>query len=120
MDLYSALQTSDFKHWFRALLIANIAFAKLANISGTYSVKAIQTKVKNDKNDLDCKCRLLEYDVIYIHYTAISIKVVPKQSAKAGKSNTSAKGSLGIAKKLMIFFQNNKQIIIKINLINLK
>ena len=67
------LQTSDFglqtqfKHWFRASLIANIAFAKLANISGTYSIKAIQTKVKNGKNDLDCKCRLLEYDVLDIY-----------------------------------------------------
>jgi hypothetical protein len=38
-----------------------------------------------------------------ILYTAISIKVVPKQSAKAEKSNTSAKGLLGIAKKLMNF-----------------
>jgi hypothetical protein len=46
--------------------MANIAFAKLANISGTYSIKAIQTKVKN-KNDLDCKCRLLEYDVLDIY-----------------------------------------------------
>ena len=27
---------------------------------GTYSVKAIQTKVKNGQNDLDCKCRLLQ------------------------------------------------------------
>ena len=81
------LQTSHFKHWFRASLIANIAFAKLANISGT--VKAIQTKVKNGKNDLDC--------------TAISIKFVSKQSAKAEKSNASAKGLLGIAKKIMIF-----------------
>jgi hypothetical protein len=36
-------------------------------------------------------------------YTAISIKVVPKQSAKAEKPNTSAKGLLGIAKKLMNF-----------------
>jgi hypothetical protein len=26
------LRTSDFKHWFPASLIANIAFAKLANI----------------------------------------------------------------------------------------
>jgi hypothetical protein len=44
-------------------------------------------------------------------YTAISIKVVPKQSAKAEKSNTSAKGLPGIAKKLTINFiviKNNK------------
>jgi hypothetical protein len=36
-------------------------------------------------------------------YTAISIKVVPKQSAKAEKSNTSAKGLLGFAKELTNF-----------------
>jgi hypothetical protein len=53
---------------FANTVIANIAFAKLPNISGTYSVKAIQTKVKNGKNDLDCKCRLLEYDVIYSYF----------------------------------------------------
>jgi hypothetical protein len=43
-------------------------------------------------------------------YTAISIKVVAKQSAKAKKSNTSAKGLLGIAKKLtnFIVIKNNK------------
>jgi hypothetical protein len=40
----------------------------------------------------------------------IGDKVVPKQSAKAEKSNTSAKGLLGIAKKLMnfILIKNNK------------
>jgi hypothetical protein len=43
-------------------------------------------------------------------YTAISIKVLPKQSAKAEKSNTRAKGLLGIAKKLInfILIKNNK------------
>jgi hypothetical protein len=43
-------------------------------------------------------------------YTAILIKVVPKQSAKAEKSNTSAKGLPGIAKKLtnFIVIKNNK------------
>jgi hypothetical protein len=51
------LQTSNIGS-FRASLIANIAFAKLDNISGTYSIKDIQTKVKNGKHDLDCKCRL--------------------------------------------------------------
>jgi hypothetical protein len=43
-----------------------------------------------------------------ILYTAISIKVVLKQSAKAEKSNTSARGLLGIAKKLTNFFSNKK------------
>ena len=68
-----SLRTSDFKLQtlvasFANTVIANVAVAKLPNISGTYSVKAIQTKVKNDKNDLDCKCRLLEYDVLlYTH-----------------------------------------------------
>jgi hypothetical protein len=42
-------------------------------------------------------------------YTAISIKVVSKQSAKAEKSNTSAKGLLGIAKKNdFLVIKNNK------------
>jgi hypothetical protein len=43
-------------------------------------------------------------------YIAISIKVLPKQSAKVEKSNTSAKGLLGIAIKLMnfILIKNNK------------
>jgi hypothetical protein len=40
IEVYSALRTSNIGS-FRASLIANIAFAKLANISGTYSVKAI-------------------------------------------------------------------------------
>jgi hypothetical protein len=62
-EAVKGLQTSDFRLQtlvpFRASLIANIAFAKLqASISGIYSVKAIQTKVKNGKHDLDCKCRL--------------------------------------------------------------
>jgi hypothetical protein len=73
----------------------------LANISGTYSVKAIQTKIKNGKHDLDCKGSL--YCLNMMLYTAISIKVVPKQSAKAEKSNKSARGMLGIAKKLTNF-----------------
>ena len=43
-------------------------------------------------------------------YSTASIKVVPKQSSKAEKSNTSAKGLLGIAKKIMNFILiiNNK------------
>jgi hypothetical protein len=43
---------------------------------------------------------------ISLQYTAITIKVVPVQR---GKSNTNAKGLLGIAKKINYFFSDSLQ-----------
>jgi hypothetical protein len=55
------LRTSDFKRWFRASLIANIAFGSWLIFKALIQSKLFKLKqIKNGQNDLDCKCKLLE------------------------------------------------------------